>query len=152
NDISPLLPELYSRHQKRVADVADFNYMRALALKTKENRKLTHVSLNQSVRAAEQAQEEAWRLGLENALRLAKGEEPITSIKELEDPDVAVMVDGEDPDVVEAEGAEKSKDKDPAEDAMLRESGHILVDYISLSRQIALAGNRGRSDVHSAVR
>ena len=144
SDLSPMLADLNSRHQQRVADDADFAYMRALARKTQENRQLTHVSLNEAVRTAEQAREEAWRLELENALRLAKGEKPVTSLEELEDPDVAVMIDGEDPDVVEAAESQKKKDKDPSEDAMIRESGHILVDYIGLSQQIALA-ERARS-------
>jgi carboxyl-terminal processing protease len=143
NDLSSLLPELNNRHRKRVESDADFAYMRALAAKTQENRQLTHVSLNRDVRAAEQAREEAWRLDLENALRAAKGEKLLTSLEELEDMGVASLVDGEEGDVAELpeEPAEK-KDPDPADDAMLRESGHILVDLIGLSRQIALAESR----------
>jgi carboxyl-terminal processing protease len=142
NDLGSLLPELNNRHEKRVADDPDFAYMRALALKTQENRQLTHVSLNRDVRAAEQAREEAWRLGLENALRAAKGEKLLTSLDELDDLGVAALVDGEEAEAPVPEEPTEKKDPDPSEDAMLRESGHILVDLISLTRQVALAESR----------
>lgn len=148
-DISTLLPELNARHQIRVAEDADFEYMRALATKTRENRQLTHVSLNRDVRAAEQAREEAWRLDLENALRRAKGEKPLASLDELEDLGIAALVDGEDADVDVPDSTDK-KDEDPSGDAMVRESGNILVDFITLSRQVAVA-ERARIDGDRSV-
>jgi carboxyl-terminal processing protease len=150
HDISSLLPELNARHQKRVATDADFEYMRALATKTRENRQLTHVSLNREVRAAEQAREEAWRLELENTLRRAKGEKPLASLEELEDLGVS-MVDGEEADLADLPEASDKKDEDPSSDALLRESGNILVDFITLSRQVAVAETRARLDGDRAV-
>ena len=130
DDIHPLLAELNARHQQRVAEDPDFTYMRALALKTREESHQTHLSLNEDVRTAEQARDEAWRLQLENALRKAKGEEPLASIEDLEEANAA-----------------REDEEDPSDDAMIRESGEILVDYIQLTRQIALAEHRPEPDV-----
>jgi carboxyl-terminal processing protease len=131
NDIHPLLAELNARHQKRVADDPDFEYMRALAVKSREESNRTHMSLNEAVRNAEQQRNDTWRLDLENALRAAKGEEPLKDLDELE----ALTAEIDD------------KEEDPSEDAMLRESGNILVDYIHLTRQVALAEHRGEEGV-----
>lgn len=131
DDIHPLLAELNARHEQRVADDPDFAYMRALALKSREESNQTHVSLNESVRTAERQREEQWRLDLENALRKAKGQEPLESYEDLE----------------EANAARDDDADDPSEDAMLRESGQILVDYMQLTRQIALAEHRSEPDV-----
>ncbi|MEQ8859378.1 MAG: carboxy terminal-processing peptidase [Pseudomonadales bacterium] len=124
DDIHPLLAELNARHLSRVADDPDFKYMRALALKTREDAKQTYLSLNEQVRSAEQKRDDAWRLELENGLRAAKGEAPLASIEALEEA---------------ATERTDDEDEDPSDDAMLRESGQILVDYISLTRQVALA-------------
>ncbi|MFW6094772.1 MAG: carboxy terminal-processing peptidase, partial [Pseudomonadota bacterium] len=75
--IHPLLAELNDRHRQRVTDDPDFKYMRALARKNAADAEQDRVSLNESEREAEKAQEETWRLELENALRAAKGEEPL---------------------------------------------------------------------------
>ncbi len=126
DDIHPLLGELNARHKRRVADDPEFAYLRALAQRTQEDADRTHVSLNEAERKAEKAREEAWRLDLENALRLARGEEPLASVEELEE----TALD------------ETDDEEDPLDDAMLRESGNILVDYITLTRQVALAEHR----------
>lgn len=129
NSIQPLLSELNARHEKRVADDPDFEYLRALAAKAREESKRTHMTLNEATRAAEQKREETWRLDLENALRAAKGEPLLKSIDELEE-ETASLLDG------------SEDEEDPAKDALLRESGQILVDYIQLNRQVALAEHR----------
>src|SRR3546814_11146195 len=58
------------------------------------------------------------QLALENALRLAKGEEPLAKLEK------------EDENTPHAE-ADKPK---PEDDAYLSESGRILLDYLGLSR------------------
>lgn len=142
DDIHPLLAELNARHQKRVADDPDFEYIRALALKTREDSRRTHVSLNEAVRTAEKEQDNAWRLQLENALRAAKGEEPLEDLDELDPTANAAVTD----DGAEGEDESEKDEEDPREDAMLRESGNILVDYIHLTRQVALAEHRGERE------
>ena len=65
--------ELQRRHEQRVADNIDFNYYRAISAKSKEAGLRTHVSLNEETRRSEKAEDDKWRLDLENSLRAAKG-------------------------------------------------------------------------------
>lgn len=127
DDIQPLLGALQSRHDIRVADDPDFNYVRALSLRNKENSKRTHVSLNEATRVAEKTRDDQWRLDLENALRLAKGDAPLANLEELEDEFDAA--------------ARAEEEPDPKDDAMLVEAGYILRDYIGLVRQVAMVEN-----------
>ncbi|MEZ5557252.1 MAG: carboxy terminal-processing peptidase [Pseudomonadales bacterium] len=120
HQIEPLLGQLRSLHESRVVGDPDFVYMRALAARNLEDSHKTELSLNEAERAKEKAADDAWRLSLENALRIAKGKEPVKDLEALE-----------------AE-ASADKDQDPMDDAMLRESGNILLDYIGLTRQVAL--------------
>ena len=122
NQIQPLLAELDDLHKERVLDDPDFAYMRAVAQKSRENSHKTQISLNEAQRTREKAADDLWRLNLANTLRVAKGDESVETLDELEKI-----------------AREKSDDEpDPAEDAMVRESGHILIDYIGLTRQIAM--------------
>jgi carboxyl-terminal processing protease len=120
--IAPLLTDLKTRHEQRVVNDPDFAYMRALALKNKEENNRGYLSLNENVRYAEKQREDEWRLDLENALRKAKGKKTVENLESLET----------------LSKEEEEELEDPANDAMLRESGYILVDMIGLSRQVAL--------------
>jgi carboxyl-terminal processing protease len=82
------------------------------------------MSLNEAVRQQEKAADDSWRLTLENQLRAAKGEEPVASLEALEELQKA-----------------KADAHQEDEDAMLIESGNILIDYLSLIRQVALVEN-----------
>ncbi|MCZ6888069.1 MAG: carboxy terminal-processing peptidase [Gammaproteobacteria bacterium] len=121
HSIEPVLPLLKSKHKQRAADDADFTYLRALAERSHQNRDKTHVSLNEAVRVAEKEADDAWRLTLENTLLVAKGEDPL--------PDL---------DALDARHEAEPDDKDPNKDAMLRETGDVLLDYIGLTQQIAM--------------
>ncbi|MBX3705215.1 MAG: carboxy terminal-processing peptidase [Pseudomonadales bacterium] len=121
--VTPLVSELNRRHSERVADDPDFAYLRALAARTRETAQQTLVSLNYAARQAEKADADRWRLELENQLRKAHGKAPVESLEDLEK-------------VVEAE---KDEYKDPANDALVKESAQILIDFVGLTRQIALA-------------
>ncbi|MCZ6642185.1 MAG: carboxy terminal-processing peptidase [Gammaproteobacteria bacterium] len=125
NQIQPILPELDQLHKDRVVDDPDFAYMRALALKSRENSHRTQVSLNETQRIAEKSANDQWRLNIANVLRIAKGDEPVETLEELEE--IAEQESDDEPDV--------------ADDAMVRESGNILLDFIGLTRQIALVEN-----------
>ena len=70
-------------------------------------------------------------LALENALRAAKGEPLLKSVDELDAKDS----DATD-DAPEDTGPEHT---DPAKDALLSESGRILLDAIGLGRRVAAA-------------
>ena len=114
---------LGARHTERVADNPDFAYLRRLAERIKRNAETASLSLNEEVRRREMAEEEAWRLELENALRSAKGEPLLKSLDDLEAED--------DPAALEEE-------EDDAADPWLAEAGEVLVDLIGFGRQVAM--------------
>ncbi|MCR9260624.1 MAG: carboxy terminal-processing peptidase [Pseudomonadaceae bacterium] len=151
NAIAPFISELQRRHEVRVADNVDFNYVRALAAKGKEAAARTHVSLNKEKRLAQKDADDKWRLDLENTLRTAKGKELATSLDHLDDlveaekeakeaaeteadstTDDAVADSGESADAAEPE-VEITAVED---DAMLEEAGKVLLDLMGLSMQI----------------
>ncbi|HSG90260.1 MAG TPA: carboxy terminal-processing peptidase, partial [Pseudomonadales bacterium] len=150
--IAPLLSMLESRHASRIASDPEFTYLNDLLARTRERNAETRISLSESVRRTEKQDEETWRLALENRRRVARGEAPLASIEELEaldaadaagdDSTVAALseTDGEGADGTEPEDAvaadtESADAADP--DALLEESGNILLDYITLSRSVA---------------
>ena len=114
---------LGARHTERVADNPDFAYLRRLAERIKRNAETESLSLNEEVRRREMAEEEAWRLELENALRSAKGEPLLKSLDDLEAED--------DPAALE-------EDVDADDDPWLAEAGEVLVDLIGFGRQVAM--------------
>lgn len=120
-DFSPLLDDLTRQHVSRTATDPQFDYLRALTGRNEQNRKKTHISLREKTRIAEKADDDAWRLGVENKLRLAKGKEALKTLEELED--------------LEEETADD--ETAPEDDAMVNETGHILIDYIQLQQQVA---------------
>lgn len=120
-DFQNVLPQLRSLHDGRVAKDPDFAYLRELMTKADETSARTFMSLNEAIRRKEQTEEDNWRVALENSLRKVKGKPLITSMDDLEK---------------ENEALEAAKIP-PEEDALLRETGQILVDYVSLTRQIA---------------
>ena len=122
NDIQPLLPDLRARHNERVASDPEFAYLQTLAMKSRENAERTRLSLNEADRRAENAEDEQWRLDLENTLRKAKGEPQLASLDELDE----VEFDDESP---------------PGDNPMLVETGEILLDLIGLEHQVAMVGN-----------
>jgi carboxyl-terminal processing protease len=131
NNVQPYLARLRANHERRVAQDPDFAYLRSLSNWRREKRAKTHISLNQTTRVIEKEADDVWRLGLENALLIAKGEDPVTSLKDLE----ARRVQRE---------SEKVSDSDEDPDPLIMETGHILMDYINLSgvsSQTAQASN-----------
>jgi len=122
SQIQTLLPELQVLHDRRTDDDPDFNYMRALTARVKENSARTELSLKESVRTQEKKEEDAWRLDMENKLRLAKGEEPVASLEALDE-----LIQAEQDEEVHAD-----------DDPLLTETGRILLDYIELTQQVAL--------------
>lgn len=129
NRIQPILSELQDRHRRRVFDDPDFVYLRELVAKNKEHARRSHVSLNEGEREAEKEQEDKWRLELENTLRVAKGETAVESLDALDELRDAASEDDDD------------EEEDPAKDALKVETGNVLLDYIGLTRQIALVEN-----------
>lgn len=119
--IKPFLTQLQSKHDQRTAQDPDFLFTRASIDLSKQLMAETTVSLNEAKRRAQQAAIEAKQLKLENDRRVAKGEKPLAELAK-EDEDALPVED-------------KGK---PEDDAYLSESGHILIDYLSLNPSLAI--------------
>lgn len=120
NPFAPVLDLLQARHAERTRDNPDFIYNRDRLQLARELMSQTRVSLHEETRRSEQQRMEQQQLQLENRLRLSKGEEPLKALKQ-EDED-------------ELHNAEKPENKDPAKDAYLTESAHILLDWLGLQQ------------------
>ena len=131
NGVEPYLDRLRMNHEQRVAQDPDFAYLRSLSDWRRQKRAETHISLNQATRVNEKEADDVWRLDLENALLIAKGEDPVTNLKELETRR-------------SQREAEKISGSDEDPDPLIIETGNILMDYINLSgsnRHTAQASN-----------
>lgn len=120
--IKPFLTQLQSKHDQRTAQDPDFLFTRASIDLSKQLMAETTVSLNEAKRRAQQAAIEAKQLKLENDRRVAKGEKPLAELAK-EDEDALPVED---------------KGSKPEDDAYLSESGHILIDYLSLNPSLAI--------------
>ncbi len=120
--ISPYIAQLEKRHTARIVTEPDYQFRLEQIKRMEKNRGRTHISLNEKTRLSEQEESEATLLAMENKRRLAKGEELIKDVKELE-PD-------EDEEAVADADAEE-EDEEP--DAYMVEGGAILADLIQLS-------------------
>jgi len=126
NDFADIIPQLIRRHQKRVVNDPDYNYLVKTAELIEERRKKESISLNRVQRETDKKQLEQQQLVLENTRRKAKGITLLKDIKELE-----------------KESEEKNKNKDNHKDKkddkdeptpLLTETGYILIDYIHLNQ------------------
>ena len=123
--VAPLVSQLKPAHMERVSDDPDFQYLRALTERDEEIRANTHISLNRETRAQEREADQDLQLAIENARLTAKGEEPYEDYEELKKRR-------------KEEELEDASGEDPMDDAMLRETGLILLDYIGLNQQVAM--------------
>ena len=155
DELLSMLGTLQAKHASRTRNNAEFQYLDALALRSVENRKRTHISLNEATRKQEKADDDAWRLNLENQLRLANGEMPAVSLDELDEihkakelakteakkaRDAKAELTGESTEemLTDADAVAKNEEEEQEEkDALTKEAGFILLDYLQLSRQMA---------------
>jgi carboxyl-terminal processing protease len=117
----PFLDQLKNQHEARTEHNADFVYARQRLALAQELMKEKTVSLNEAKRRAQQTSIENRQLAMENDLRKAKGQEPLKVLKQEDD----------------AAPADDDKKTKPQDDAYLTESGHILLDYLTLSSAVA---------------
>lgn len=117
----PFLDQLKTQHDARTEHNADFVYARERLALAQELMKEKTLSLNEAKRRTQQTSIENRQLAMENELRKAKGQEPLKKLKQEDDDN---LLDDD------------SKTK-PQDDAYLTESGHILLDYLTLSSAVA---------------
>jgi carboxyl-terminal processing protease len=114
---------LRENHEKRISVNPDFQYLNEQIKRLNEQQDKTHISLNMEARKAEREAMEQSSLDLENQRRKAKGEEIFETVEAMN----------------EFNSNQDTTEKKPAkEDAVLVESGEILVDLIQMAnRQVS---------------
>lgn len=118
-DYSGALPLLKKKHAERAANDPDFRYLkkRMEFIEREKNHKL--ISLRESVRRKESAENEQYLLAIENERRVAKGLKAYKTFEELE---------------AESEKPAKARpQEDLPDNSLLQETGHILLDLIANS-------------------
>ncbi|MCE2029990.1 carboxy terminal-processing peptidase [Sessilibacter corallicola] len=119
-NFSQLLPILKEQHNSRIDQDPDLNFIADSYDLAQENRDQKELSLNIKQRKQEKKDRENTLLELENKRRVAKGEEPFKTFDDLKDHDSK-----------ENEEAVASVEIN-TDDALLKESGQILADFITL--------------------
>lgn len=137
-DYDTLLEALRSQHETRVKEDPEFVHLESEIAVARKRSEVNTLSLSESIRKRERQTQSEEELGIENILRAARGEPLLKSIDEL---------DGKDAEDTETAGADADADadepekKDPAKDALLAESGRILLDAIRLNHRVATNGD-----------
>ncbi|GLQ31021.1 tail-specific protease [Litoribrevibacter albus] len=116
-DFSTLVPTLASNHNTRINNDPDFQYLNKQIERLNQQREKTHISLNINERKAEREELEQASLALENERRKAKGEAIFKTVEEMN----------------EFNSEEEANKKPAQEDAVLVESGEILLDMIEMA-------------------
>ena len=147
-DFQQWLPVLRESHQSRIESNPDFIYLHNQKELMTELRQRTDITLNQKKRKQEREDNEKQRLEIENKRRKAKGMELLTELKSDDDSDKkdakkkkekADADSKDDKDIADAKSVDNSsedesdkEDKEP--DALLMETGNILVDLMRLTK------------------
>ncbi len=157
-DFQQWLPVLRESHQSRIESNPDFIYLHNQKELMTELRQRTDITLNEKKRKQEREDNEKQRLEIENKRRKAKGMELLTELKsdddsdkkdakkkkektDAENKDEKDIADAKSDDNVSENDSSENKssedesdeeDKEP--DALLMETGNILVDLMRLTK------------------
>ena len=142
--LSSHIQTLQLRHDQRAANDPHFEYYRSLMARSEMKSQKTTMSLNEATRRAEKSADDAWRLQLENELRVATNKIPAKDLDELEDlieaeskedaPDDLSPTDqsenmaSEQTQTAQAEDTVEVVEDDP----LLQEAGNIVADLARL--------------------
>jgi carboxyl-terminal processing protease len=113
------LATLKTKSQQRQENDPDFKYLAAQIELAESLKKETIISLNEAKRKKEEAELDDKRLAIENTRRVAKGQEPLKTWREVE------AANEEDKD---DELADPSKKDKPEDEAFVKEAAEILLD------------------------
>lgn len=125
-NFSKILPELNSRHSERTKFNPDFLFMNAQIKRMHENKKDKELSLNEATLKAERDDSEQWLLDQENQRRTAKHQPAIKALSELDD-------------LLEKDA--QGKTISPEQEAILTETGNVLLDMIELNHNYMAVKN-----------
>jgi carboxyl-terminal processing protease len=116
--LSPFMQQLLERHQARTETDPDFIFMRKQVEHLEKQKKITHISLNQDTLQQERETNENWLLSVENERRASLGLPPVKTLAEVDD---TLPKD------------EQGRPINPESEAILAESGEVLLDLIDLT-------------------
>lgn len=119
-----LKPQLKRNHELRTQNEPDFNFMREQVDHIQDLREETQISLNQQQLQEKRDRIKQWQLDAENRRRSAKGEALIQDLSELDELNEK-----------DAHGRPISAESE----AILHESGKVLIDFANLARQVNTA-------------
>ncbi len=120
----PFLNTLEERHNVRTASDPDFSFMREQVSRLEAMRGDTELSLNEATLKQERDEAEAWQLAAENRRREAKQQTPIEKLSQLDD---------------EREKDAQGRAISPESEAIVAETGYILMDMVQLTLKYAAA-------------
>jgi carboxyl-terminal processing protease len=149
NDLSTVLPHVTNLFQERSEHNPDFIYLEDQIDLAQKTREIKELPLNEEVRIALRDSQEEKALNIENKLRLATGEELLTSLDDDEDEvdeDAETSETDSDADAdsdsdtdsdtdATVASAEEDEDEEEAKDVLLTEAGSVLVDALLLKQQ-----------------
>ncbi|MEH6579909.1 MAG: carboxy terminal-processing peptidase [Amphritea sp.] len=116
----PIIPELTSRHKSRTQKNPDFLFMNAQLDRLTDIKDDNLISLNEKALQAERDAAEKWQLETENTRRAAKQLPPLKKISDIEG---------------ELKKDAHGKIINPEAEAILAETGRVLLDMIELANE-----------------
>ncbi|WP_028469941.1 carboxy terminal-processing peptidase [Neptunomonas japonica] len=124
--IASFKDELNKRHTLRTSNQPDFNFLREQIVRQSEAKKDDSFPLNEIKLLAKRDQADKWQVDAENRRRLAKGQQPISKLADLE-----ALLKKDD----------KGRPITAGSEAILQESGKILLDMVDLTKQLITTYN-----------
>jgi carboxyl-terminal processing protease len=115
-NMADIMPQLENLHTARNGVSQDYQYVLDRRKRNEIMRNKKEISLSEKTRKKESEEADAWRLELENTLRLGKGEPPLEKISDLKEEEVA----------------DSHNSKVDLKDPVMIEAGGIMVDFIEL--------------------
>ncbi|MDY6890334.1 MAG: carboxy terminal-processing peptidase [Pseudomonadota bacterium] len=116
--LSPFLQQLLARHQARTETDPDFIFMRKQVEHLKKQKEITQIPLDIDTLRQERQASENWLLEAENERRVGLGLPPVKTLAEVDETQPK---------------DEQGRPINPEAEAILAESGEILVDLIELT-------------------
>lgn len=126
-NLQAIIPTIKESHLKRAKNNPDYIYLLDQLAMLEKSRAQTHISLNENTRKKEQEEIELAAMQIENKRRTAKGLKPHDSVE-------AYKEESETDKEHTTARAQRNK-IEPDSDALLTESGYILIDLVKLLKK-----------------
>lgn len=121
---SSFIQTLTERHLQRIQENPDFKFMSEQVAEMQKRRDKNEISLREATLKQERNESEAWQVETENRRRIEKGLTPIAKLSDLED---------------EQKKDAQGRPINPQAEAMLEESGRILIDMVVATQKYTAA-------------